>query len=356
MRYTLPLGPFHTGWPGALRLQLTLENGVVQAAEMAVLRPRSPRPEEWAGFSLDEGQAGLAHRCADTAHAHALAYCQALEKLAGLEVPPRARFLRTLLAEMERIANHLAALGRVLQLAGLPHHAGRAMELREEVIRARQRLTGQRFFAGLAFPGGLRQDLPDLAPVPELVRHLKGAVYRLAHRVISSRAAVAPLIGVGLLTKEQAEEQGVGGPPLRAAEGTGDMRRDQPYAAYGELDLQVVTQGGGDVFSRWMVLVLEVLESLRLIETIADNLPGGPVRSAVFDIPAGEGQARVEAPAGPLAVRVQVDESGRLAGLWRTPPTLVHLAALPQTLLGQRLELVGVIVASWELCSSCLVR
>lgn len=356
MRYTLPLGPFHPGWPGALRLQLTLENGIVQAAETAVLRPRSPRPEEWAGLSLEEGLAGLSHRCADTAHAHALAYCQALEKLAGLEVPPRARFLRTLLAEIERIANHLAALGHVLHMAGLPHHAGRAMELREEVTRARQRLTGQRFFAGLSFLGGLRHDLPDLDLVPDLVRHLKGAVYRLAHRVISSRAAVAPLIGVGLLTKEQAEEHGVGGPPLRAAEGSGDVRRDQTYAAYDELDLQVVTQGGGDAFSRWMVLVLEVLESLRLLETIVAHLPGGPVCSEPVAIPAGEGLARVEAPAGPLIVRVQVDEAGRLVGLWRTPPTLAHLAALPQTLLGQRSELVGVIVASWGLCSSCMVR
>jgi Ni,Fe-hydrogenase III large subunit len=356
MRYAISRGPFYPGWPGVLRIDLIVEDGIVQAAEAVTLRPRPPRAEDWAGLSPEEGLAGAEHLCAASATAHALAYCQALERIAGVEIPPRARYLRVLLAELERISSHLLTASQVLQLAGLPNHASALLELREETLAAGQQLTGQRFFAGLVVPGGLQRDLPDLSPLDPLIRRLKGQAYRLAHRIIVNRGMVAPLIGAGLLTMEQAEGHGVGGPALRATEGDHDTRRDQPYAAYGDLELQVITQGGGDVFSRWMVFVLEVFESLRLLEALLPALPQGPVRAGVAALPAGEDQSRVEAPAGPLVVRVQVDDAGKIVGLWRTPPTPAHLTVLPQTLQGQRLELIGVIVASWGLCPPCLLR
>ena len=356
MRYAISQGPFYPGWPGALRINLTIEDGIVQAAESSTLRPRPPRAEDWAGLSLEEGLAGVERLCASSSDAHALAYCQALERIAGLEAPPRARYLRALLAELERIAGHLLTTAQVLQLSGLANDAGAMLELREETLSVRQQLTGQRFFASLIVPGGLRRNLADLSPLPPLLRRFKGQAYRLTQRIIADRGMVAPLIGAGLLTKEQAEEHGVGGPALRAAEGDRDARRDQLYAAYGDLEVQVVTQGGGDAFSRWMVFVLEIFESLRLLEVVLAALPGGPVRAEVAAVPAGEDQSRVESPPGPLVVRVQVDEASKIVGLWRTPPTPAHLAVLPQTLKGQRLELIGAIVASWGLCSPCLLR
>lgn len=356
MRYVIALGPFYPGWPGALRVDLTVQDGTIQVAEPAVLRSRPPRPEDWAGLSVAEGLVGIEHLCAASSYAHTLAYCQALEQLAGVEVPSRARYLRVVLVELERLSSHLDRAAQMIRLAGLLHPAGALLELGEEVRQALKRTTGQRFFSGLIIPGGLLRDLPEVHFVSTLVRNLKGRAYDLAQRVIASRARVAPLIGAGLLTREQAGEHGVGGPALRAAEGDRDLRRDQPYAAYGDLAPQSITQGGGDVFSRWMVLVLEALESLRLLEAAAATLPAGPVCVGVDTFPAGENVSRVELPDGPLAVRVQVDAAGQLAGLWRTQSTPTHLAALPQTLMGQRLELAGTIVASWGFCSSCLLR
>jgi ech hydrogenase subunit E len=356
MRYPILLGPFHPGWPGILRLALDVEDGVVQTAAAEVLAPKPLRSEEWAGLHPEEGLARVERLCAASSWAYTLAYCQALESLAGLEVPPRARFLRVMLAELERVASHLLTASKVLSVAGVVPVALALLNLREQVLLHRQKLTGQRFFSSLNVPGGLSRNVEDLAIVP-LIDRIKGPLYRLSHRVISSRTAIGPLIGAGLVTKEYAEEQGVGGPVARAAESPRDLRRDQPYAAYGQLDAQMVTQGGGDVFARWMVLILETFESLRLLEAVAGNLPAGPVRAAgAGSFPAGEAQSRVEAAAGPLVVRVQVDESGHLAGLWRNPASQVHLAVLPPTLPGQRLDLVGVIVASWGLCSPCLAR
>lgn len=351
MRYSMTLGPFHPNWPGTLHLALEVEEGIVVAAEAAALRPR--RAEGWAGLSLAEAQGRVERLCAAMSSAYALAFAQSVESLAGWEVPPRARYGRVLLAELERVGSHLWHAGRILRLAGLPSEAEQMEELREAVLRVSQQLTGARFFPGLIVPGGLARDL-ELEALPQLVRYLKGPLYRLAHRVISGRLAVAPLIGAGLLTKEQAEERGMGGPVARGSESERDLRRDQPYAAYAEMDPQVVTQGGGDVFARWMVLVLEVFESLRLLETVWAHCPKGPVRVAGGNVPAGEAQSRVESPGGPLVVRVQVNAEGRLDGFWHTPPTPLHRAVLPETLPGQRLDLVAVIVASWSLCPACL--
>jgi len=357
MRYRFSLGPFHPGWPGPLRFDLEVEDGIVRTAEAVMIGLEKIRAEEWAGLSVEEGLSRVEKLCAPSSWAYTTAYCQALETLAGREVPPRGRYLRVLLAELERATSHLLAAAQILELAGLPAVAASLMDLREEVVRSQQQLTGRRFFSGLNVPGGLRQDLDNLDTLPGLVRWIKGPLYRLSHRVVSNRPVVSLLVGSGLLTKEKAEEEGIGGPAARASESARDLRPDQPYAAYAELDPQVVTQGGGDAFARWMVLILETFESLRLVEAVAQQLPGGPVCSdGGIEVPPGEALARLESPAGPLQVRVQIEESGRLAGLWRTAPSQVHLAMLPQVLPGQQLDLVGVIVASWGLCSPCLTR
>lgn len=355
MRYPLFLGPFHPGWPGALRLGLEVENGIVQAAETIVLRPVGLRAEDWAGLSVEEGLLGIERLCASSSSAYTLAYCQALEMLAGLEVPPRARYARVVLAELERMADHLLAVNRICHLIGLTRPTTVLLNLREGIVRFRQQLTGCRFFSGLCVPGGLRRDLQGIEDCAPLIERIKASLYRLTQRLLSRRLVASKLVGVGLLTKERAEERGVGGPVARASESLQDLRLDQPYAAYSDLAPQVVTQGGGDVFARWMVLILEVFESLRLLEAVLGRIPAGPV-CVDGPIPPGEAQSRVEAPNGPLVVRIQVAESGQLAGVWRSPPSPVHMAVLPGTLVGQQLEHVGTIVASWNLCTSCLVR
>lgn len=355
MRYSLSLGPFHPSWPGALRLDMEVEAGIVQQAQGIVLRPSGLRPEHWAGLDIEEGLLGIERLCAASSWAYTIAYCQALESLADVEVPPRAHYLRLLMAEMERAADHLLAAKRIFHLKGLVGPGAVLLDLREEIVRAQQRLTDRRFFSGLCVAGGVRRDLEDLTPVQELTAALRQPLYQVTQRFISNRSMVSSLVGVGLLTKEQAESEGIGGPVARASESTQDLRLEQPYAAYEALVPQLVTQGGGDTFARCMVLLLEAFESIRLLEQAVEEMPAGPVQSEAT-IPAGEAESQVESPTGPLTVRIQVDEAGRLVGLWRSPPAPTQVAALPRTLVGQKVEDIGVIVASWNLCPPCLVR
>lgn len=361
MRHALSLGPFYPGWPGVLQLKLEVEEGIVRAAESVVPRSAWLQAEAWDGLSLEEGRVGVEHVCALSSWAYTLAYSQALEALAGIEPPPRARYLRVLMAELERIIHHLLAATKFLRLAGLPTMATALLSLWETMIQARQLLAGRRFFPDLNVPGGLRQDLTGLEALSPLIGRTRTALYRLSQRVLANRTIVASLVGAGLLTKEQAEEEGVGGPVARASAAERDLRRDQPYAAYADLDPQMVTQTGGDAFCRWIVLLLDIFESMRLIEEVIATAPPGAVREEA-EIPPGEAQARVETPTGPLVLRVLVEaiEDGQkvlhLARLWRTAPSQAHQAVMAKTLSGQPLEAIGPIVASWILCPACLAR
>jgi ech hydrogenase subunit E len=289
MRYRISLGPFHPGWPGALRLDLEVESSVVQAVESALIRPEGLRPEDWAGLVVEEGLVGVERLCAAYAWSFTLAYCQSLEKLLDLQVPPRARFLRLALAELERPIHHLWVASKILHLADHPAAATVLLDLREEFLYTRQRLTDQRIFCELNVVGGLRRDILDLSPVDRLIQYVKGPLYRLTHRLLSDRNLASVVVGAGLLTTARAEEEGLGGPLARASAVARDLRQDQPYAAYEELDVQVVTQTGGDTFARWVVLLLEVFESLRLLESAVQNLPAGPVRlERLPQVPSGK--------------------------------------------------------------------
>lgn len=348
MHYRASIGPFYPGWPGPLVLHVEVEEGIVQAAETAVLGAERPQASAWEGLSISQGLERIERLSAPLACAYTLAYCQAVEAIAGCTVPARSRALRVLLAELERLANHLYVAAQVLRTAGLPAEADAFLGWWERTVRTQQQLTGRRYFPSLLRPGGLVRDLEELDIVVGLVRELKAPLYRLAHRVVANRSFVALLVGAGLLTRESVEEEGIGGPVARASESPVDLRCTQPYAGYGELEPQMVTQGGGDAFARWMVFVLETFESLRLLEAVGQDAPRGPVGVPV-SVPAGEALARVESPVGPLGVRVRTDADGRLLGVWYTPPGRVLVDLLPRTLFGQPVDLLAPIVASWGL-------
>lgn len=348
MRYRASLGPFYPGWPGPLVLQLEVEEGVVQAAEAALPGATRPQASAWEGLSIAQGLERIERLSAPLSCAYALAYCQAVEAIAGCSVPARGRALRVLLAELERLTNHLYVAAQVLRTAGLLAEADLLLGWWERAVHTRERLTGRRYFPSLLRPGGLVRDLEGLDAVVELVRELKAPLYRLAHRVVSNRSFVALLVGAGLLTRERVEEEGIGGPVARASESPVDLRCTHPYAGYAALEPQMVTQGGGDAFARWMVFVLEAFESMRLLEAVGQDAARGPV-SVPVAVPAGEALSRVESPAGPLGVRVHTGADGRLLGVWYTSPGQMLVDLLPRTLFGQPVDLLPPIVASWGL-------
>ncbi len=215
---------------------------------------------------------------ADTT-ANNLAYVMALEKLLGIEAPPRAQYLRTLLAEINRIHSHLYGLGIHGVMIGSSTAYMWCFGDREPFIEIAQELTGARLTYSYIIPGGVRRDLPQGFEdrVEKVLRYLENRMKDYFDIYFNNPVTRARLEGVGVLTKEDAIKLGVTGPNLRASGVPYDVRKVEPYAAYPELDFEVVTREEGDALARVFVRIGEIQESMKIIRQVLKNIPEGPI-------------------------------------------------------------------------------
>lgn len=264
---------------------------------------------------------------------HALAYCQAVESAANGQIPPRAAHLRTLLAELERLYNHLHYLGHLADTTTLKvaNAQGRLLEERAKQLNAQY--TGSRLLRNLLLPGGLRRDLTDLAALSEGLRRLQPEVEQYMRRLADTPSYLDRLITTGPLSRQVAFDQGATGPIERASGLDRDLRRDHPYAAYSSITVNVCTDDRGDAFARAKVRMDEIQATFDCLYRLLHAMPQGPVRSDLH-IPANsEGIGWTENPRGALYYAVHLDEAGLLKRVkikspsfsnWRVFPFTVH--------------------------------
>jgi formate hydrogenlyase subunit 5 len=265
--------------------------------------------------------------------AHALAYCQAVEAAADCNVPPRARFLRVVLAEMERLYNHLHYFGHLCHTTTLKVGEAEGKLLEERAKQLNTRLTGSRLLRSVLCLGGLRR---DLSPRPWLAGELDALGEQFndyARHMENTASHLDRLITTGMLDRRLAFDQGATGPIERASGVDRDLRRDHPYAAYGELQPAVALREAGDAHARAQVRMAEVNASITLVKRALDTLQDGPVRADCNVPPDTEGLGWAETPRGTLFYAVHVGGDGKLARVkikspsfsnWRVFPFTVH--------------------------------
>lgn len=357
MPYVLPIGPRHPALPGPLLLELELSGTSVLDAAVTpgFFRRDLERSCEQGTYAAALGL--LDDQCPSCSFSHSLAFCQAVEHLAGIEVPPRARALRVIYAELERIDSHLLWLASLARI--LSHEALRAQVLTTwRSLRSYLRTaTDDERVAGAVVVGGVRRDLDDTLALRQRVESLKRPLDRLILIFLNDVSLAARLSHLGYLTSEMAVAHGVLGPVARAAGLPLDARRQRPYAAYGEVEVRVVTQQTGDVFARAMVRLLEVFESLRLLGDVAARLPEGDLRGDV-DVapPEGECLSWVESPRGEEQLYLVADGGERPLRLHLSTPSERNVDALPTLLPGSDVADVFILTASLDLCVSCIDR
>jgi formate hydrogenlyase subunit 5 len=288
---------------------------------------------------IAEGQAAdrvllLAERFSgSSAFAHGLAFCQAVETICGLRVPARARTLRTLFAELERLRHHAAAIAGICGSTALAVATSQAQILEEDLLRLSGAFARHRYLFGLLEPGGVRRDFAD-----EACRRLADEAERIFERLLKlermlrfSSSFLDRLEEVGMVARAPALDYGLVGPIARAAGIGRDLRKLFPYAAYGAVDFEVPVEAEGDGYARLRVLFREAEQAVRIICQIAAGLPAGPVTTPI-EFRAGATLAAVEAPLGAAFHWVRLAEGGTVAR-WRiTPPSFTnwhgfHLAA-----------------------------
>ncbi|HEY6867605.1 MAG TPA: NADH-quinone oxidoreductase subunit C, partial [Candidatus Eisenbacteria bacterium] len=322
--------------------------------------------EKLADSALDYNQViGLAERiCGICGCVHSTSYCQAVEEAAGIEVPVRARVIRTLMLELERLHSHLLWLGLACHIVGFDFVFMQAWRMREPLMGLAEHLSGSRKHYGMNLVGGTRFDVPRakhariLAAMDEVEREARA----LIRAIQGDEALISRLQGVGVLTPDEVRAMGVVGPTARASGVDMDVRRDHPFAAYPLVSFEVVTHDGCDVLGRTLVRAGEIFESVKIVRAcvgLLEGLPEGGIMAEVPPaLPAGrEGLGAVEAPRGEVFHYVRLGERHG-PDRWRVrAPSYQNLQAVPLMFKpGTQIADVPIAIGSVDPCFSCTER
>jgi NADH-quinone oxidoreductase subunit D len=285
------------------------------------------------------------------------AYALAVEKLAGQEVPERAEYLRVIVGELTRVQNHALANGFLLQdmgASGTPLMY--AFREREKILDLFEELTGARMMVNYMRFGGCRVDAS-----PQWLEKARGLVARLPQFVdeferllTGNEILMARTQGVGVLSAELAVNAGVTGPMLRAAGVNYDLRKVDHYSIYDRFNFKVPLGDHGDVYDRFMIRLLELRESLKILEQALKEIPGGPVMDPKAKIRGfrpkpGEAYGRIEAPKGELGFYL-ISDGGPNPYRYRVrPPSLINLTVLEDMCLGANVADVVLILGSVDI-------
>jgi Ni,Fe-hydrogenase III large subunit/Ni,Fe-hydrogenase III component G len=357
----VPLGPFHPALDEPAHFRLFVEGERVRGCEyrgFMVHRGIEKLAESVLGY---DDIPTLAERiCGICGCVHSVAYAQAVESAASLEIPPRAQYVRTVLLELERLHSHLLWLGLACHLIGFDTLFMQAFRIREPVMWMAEKITGNRKTYGLCLVGGVRWDVkPEVrVELRQMLLELEREWRSLLGAVAGDRNLKARTCGVGVTSPELVRSMGLVGPVARAAGVDIDCRRDHPYAAYDRVEFEVITARDGDVWARLCVRLEEGLQSIRIIRQCLEKMEPGPLRLDLQDaLPAGRiGVSSVEAPRGESHHFLVTGDDNR-PRRWRVrAPTYQNLQGIPAMIQDQMLADMPISLGSIDPCFSCTDR
>jgi Ni,Fe-hydrogenase III large subunit/Ni,Fe-hydrogenase III component G len=334
--YEITVGPVHAGIiePGHFRFSVEGETIIHLESRMYFVHKGIEKLFESAALT---DALKLAERVSgDSSVAHTLAFCQAVESLARVELPPRAAYLRVILLELERLYNHIADVGAICTDTGFAVANAHALRLREDLLRLNARLAGHRLLRGSLVPGGVALDL-----TPAQIADARGSVARVSadfnqivEIALGNGLVLDRLRGTGRLSQQTARDMQVVGVAARASGIDEDARRDHPFAAYAALPARVVVHTEGDVWARLMVRVEEAREAARLIDAALAALPDGCLAMPIAALPEGEAAfGLVEGWRGPIWHWVVADNNNSLRRVKIKDPSFANWPALNYAVL-----------------------
>jgi len=297
--------------------------------------------------------------CGICSHSHSTCFVQAVEEIANLDVPKRGLYIRTLFAELERVHSHLLWLGVAGHEIGFDTLLMYTWKDREVVMDILAMLSGNRVNYGMNTIGGVRRDIS-----PEQIQEVLKGMDILEEKtkyyieVASQEATIINrLSGVGVVSKEDAIRLGAVGPTARASGVDRDMRRDDPYAAYPDVQFDVILDDHNDVYGRTVVRLKELMESYKIIRQLLKKIPDGPIAiKAPRKIPAGEAFSRYEAPRGEDVHYVKSNGTEKPERVKVRAPTLANVQVVKHMLKDRYLADMPIVIAAIDPCFSCTDR
>ncbi len=353
----VPVGPYHPALHEPEYFELYVDGEVViDARYKGFMVHRGIEKVAESRMTINQVPFIAERICGICGYTHACCYCQAVESALGIEVPERAKYIRTILLEIERIHSHLLWMGVALHVLGFDTGFMAYWRIREPVMRLAEELTGNRKTYGANVVGGVRWDIKEerIEHVLKVLKEVRKNCIELTEKVLKIKEVVSRMREVGYLSKEDARKLSVLGPTARASGVDIDVRRDHPYAAYGYVDFRVPIKDEGDVLARFLVRYEEVLESISIIEQALQNLPKTPLINEDYEvIPLKVGIGATEAPRGE-DVHLVITGLGNKVYRWRPrAPSYNNIPATLYMLRGAYLADAPIIIASIDPCFSC---
>ncbi len=355
-RFIVPIGPQHPALKEPGHFRLTVDGEIVVGADVRLGYAHRGIEKGTETRNWVQNLYLLERICGICSHIHATAYCLGVEKLAGVEVPPRAQAIRQLVAELERIHSHLLWIGVAAHEAGFDTLFMYSWRDRETIMDLLEGLTGNRVNYSANVLGGVKFDIDEAQSdairrgidfLEERTRHYHEVVTKDAMFLQRTR-------GVGLMTRQQAELLGAVGPTARASGVTRDVRVDAPYLLYDQFPVERVVETAGDLEARFVVRTRELLDCYRMIRAILDNLPPGEIETRMpRRVKEGETVSRVEAPRGELFYFIQSNGTDTPSRIKVRTPTICNLSSVIKLAVGHQLADVPMILVGIDPCFSC---
>lgn len=387
--WTLNFGPQHPATHTTLRLILTLDGETVVKAvpDIGFLHSGFEKLGEHLDFNQYVTIVDRMNYIAPLANE--IAWHHTIEKLLNIQITPRAAYIRVIFAELMRIHDHLLCCGAsALDLGGFTAFLY-AFNLRERINDICETASGQRFHPSYTRVGGLAHDVDDawIAKVRAFVKEFPKAHADVVGLLNRNRIFLDRVRGIGVLSKEEAINLSCTGPMARASGVVRDLRKDEPYLAYSDFDFKVVCAEGGDCFSRYLVRMEEMVESVKIISQAIENLPTGPLnvdsdskavlpsqmsvyrsieglihhfelimKNRQWHPPVDEVYGAIESSNGELGFYVVSDGNGTAYRARTRPPCFIHFACFPYMIVGHQLSDVVAVLGSINVIAAELDR
>jgi len=347
--YILNMGPQHPSTHGVLRLLLRCDGEIVKeiVPYFGYLHRCYSKVVEDLTYTQGIPYSDRWDYLASMTNNHV--NCLAVEKLAGIEVPRRAEYIRVMVAELQRIASHLFWFGtQVNDLGGYTPFMW-AVRFREQIVDIFEEISGARLTYHYMRPGGVMRDVTKraMALTEEFIKEFPQQMRFYDDLIFGNEILLIRMNGVGVLDAKTAINYGISGPMLRASGVKWDLRKNKPYSIYPEFKFEIPTREKGDSLSRWEVRLEEMRQSVRIVAQAFMGLPGGEVKSKVsraFKPPKGEVYAAIEAPRGELGMYMVSDGSTRP---WRShcrSSCLINLSVLNEITRGNAIaDLIAIL-------------
>ena len=376
---TINFGPQHPAAHGVLRLILEMDGEVITRADphIGLLHRGTEKLIEYKTYLQAIPYFDRLDYVSPMCQEHA--YALAVERLLGLEIPRRAKFIRVLFSEITRILNHIMAVTTQALDVGAMTPLVWLFEEREKMMGFYEKVSGSRMHSAYIRPGGVHQDLPDgvLEEISDFSKQFLAKVDDLESVLTENRIFKQRMVEIGVVSKEQALDWGFSGPMIRGSGIAWDLRKSQPYEVYDEMEFDIPVGNHGDSYDRYLIRVHEMRESIKIIDQCIEKIPSGevvvddpkiapPRRGEMkhsmedminhfklftegYHVPAGEVYAAVEAPKGEFGVYLISDGSNKPHRCRVRAPGFAHLQALDFMVKGHMLADVVTVISTQDI-------